>query len=82
MVVTQKKLVNAEHFLLDLSVMVKFMKVARLTKRKNAKHFMFAQLMELEVWPSTASLLKIVLLRMTCSTSTWTTLAASPSLSV
>ena len=82
MVVTQKKLVEAEHFLLDLSVMVKFMKVARLTKRKNAKHFMVAQLMELEVWPSTASLLKIVMLRMTCSTSAWPTLAASPSLSV
>ena len=65
MVVTQKKLVNAEHFLLDLSVMVKFMKVARLTQRKNANHFMFAQLMELEVWPSTASLLEIVLLKIT-----------------
>ena len=82
MVFTQKKLENAEHFLLDLSVMVKFMKVARLTQRKNVKHFMVAQLMELEVWPSTASLLKTVLLRMTGSTSTWTTLAASPSLSV
>ena len=117
MVFTQEKLGNTEHtapmkpkpdLMLDLSVMVKFMKVA--------------MLMELEVWPSTASkdqvvhcstrtissvtggsmlnvrhlllmllvvlellqimLLEIVLLRMTCSTSTWTTLAASPSLSV
>ena len=41
--------------MLDLSVMVKFMKVAMLTQRMNAKHFMLAQLMELEVWPSTAS---------------------------
>ena len=31
------------------------MKVAMLTQRMNAKHFIFAQLMELEVWPSTAS---------------------------
>merc|ERR1711887_504276 len=40
---------------LDLSVMVKLMEVTMLTLRLNAKHFIFAQLMELEVWPSTAS---------------------------
>ena len=43
------------NFLLDLSVMVKLMEVTMLTQRMNAKHFIFAQLMELEVWPSTAS---------------------------
>merc|ERR1711970_1375391 len=40
---------------LDLSVMVKLMEVTMLILRLNAKHFIFAQLMELEVWPSTAS---------------------------
>merc|ERR1712086_677731 len=39
----------------DLSVMVKLMEVTMLTLRLNVKHFTFAQLMELEVWPSTAS---------------------------
>merc|ERR1712123_51752 len=40
---------------LDLSVMVKLMEVTMLTLRLNVKHSTFAQLMELEVWPSTAS---------------------------
>merc|ERR1712106_297591 len=40
---------------LDLSVMVKWMEVTMLTLRLNVKHSTFAQLMELEVWPSTAS---------------------------
>merc|ERR1712008_313656 len=40
---------------LDLSVMVKLMEVTMLTLRLNVKHSTFAQLMEREVWPSTAS---------------------------
>merc|ERR1712128_30633 len=40
---------------LDLSVMAKLMEVTMLTLRLNVKHSTFAQLMELEVWPSTAS---------------------------
>ena len=35
--------------------MANLMEVTMLTQRMNAKHFIFAQLMELEVWPSTAS---------------------------
>merc|ERR1711892_1216214 len=40
---------------LDLSVMVKLMEDTMLTLRLNVKYSTFAQLMELEVWPSTAS---------------------------
>merc|ERR1719431_159114 len=39
----------------DSSVTVKLMEVTMLTLRLNVKHSTFAQLMELEVWPSTAS---------------------------
>ena len=52
--------------MLNLSVMVKLMEVTKLTQRMNAKHFMFEQLMELDVGPSTASSDQMV----HCSTST------------
>merc|ERR1712008_603814 len=40
---------------LDSPVKAKLMEVTMLTLRLNVKHSTFAQLMELEVWPSTAS---------------------------
>ena len=64
--------------MLDLSVMVKFMKVAMLTQRMNAKHFMLAQLMELEVWPSTASKDQVV----HCSTRTISSVTGGSMLNV
>ena len=40
---------------LDSAVKAKWMEVTMLTPRLSARHSIFAQLMELEVWPSTAS---------------------------
>merc|ERR1712154_249637 len=40
---------------LDSPVKAKLMEVTMLTLRLSVKHSIFAQLMELEVWPSTAS---------------------------